>query len=214
MGWQRAGSSTPGIPSTPSGSPPRSRPTTGRDGRGTGAACRFTSFGASELANAVFGALARTTSGPAGRRSALDYRTRCRARTTPRSPAAANMRTSPRSSSSGRSGPACSGSTGAGGRCSNRHRHRAVPGADAGGVARPGPRGRGEIDPVTARIARLLQPRARIVNADLPAPSFRPASTSPSAIRRSPIELCARTAAIGRWGSGCMTISSPARSIS
>lgn len=71
-----------------------------------------------------------------------------------------------------------------------------------------------ELDPVTARISRLLQPRGRIVNATLPVPICRQCSTSPSAIRPFPIAPSARTAPIDPWGCACMTISLRGPSIS
>jgi hypothetical protein len=46
------------------------------------------------------------------------------------------------------------------------HRHGAVSRPDAGGLSRPAFVTGIELDPVTARIVRLLQPKARIVNAD------------------------------------------------
>lgn len=70
-----------------------------------------------------------------------------------------------------------------------------------------------ELDPVSARIARLLQPRAKIVNGDLPAQSCRRISTSPSAIRPFRTGRFAAIVPSDHMPSGCMTTSSSRRSI-
>lgn len=71
-----------------------------------------------------------------------------------------------------------------------------------------------ELDPVTARIVRLLQPKTRIIEGISRVPSLRRFTISPSAIRPSPIGLSALTGTIGRWVCGCTTILSPVRSTS
>jgi hypothetical protein len=134
-------------------------------------------------------------------------------RTMPRSRAAPSTPISRRSSSSGRSGRACSGSAGAAAACSSPASARGLfPALMPEACATVSHVTGIELDPVTARIARLLQPRARSSTGDFARTDLPAASTSPSAIRPSPIAPCAPTGPIGRWGCACMTISSRGRS--
>ena len=69
-----------------------------------------------------------------------------------------------------------------------------------------------ELDLVTARIARLLQPRVRIVSGDFARVEV-PASLDLT-IGNPPTAYFGPTAPIGQWDCGCTTISSPGRLIS
>ena len=69
-----------------------------------------------------------------------------------------------------------------------------------------------EPDPVTARIARLLQTRAHIVSGDF-ARTEEPASLD-LAIGNPPTAYFGPIVPIGQWDCGCTTISSPGRLIS
>ncbi|MFW8642720.1 hypothetical protein ACOJBO_07935 [Rhizobium beringeri] len=71
-----------------------------------------------------------------------------------------------------------------------------------------------ELDTVTTRIVRLLQPKARIINSDFTAPTSPPSTILPSATHPSPIVPSDQAASTGRWVSGCTTTSLSGRSTS
>jgi hypothetical protein len=69
-----------------------------------------------------------------------------------------------------------------------------------------------ELDPVTARIARLLQPQARIVTGDFARTELPASFDLAIGNRPSPTGPCAPIGPIGRCPCACMTTSSRGRS--